>query len=59
MTVGEIGYQLLFGVVGGQNAVVIDPGDEGTEIAQRNKWIGAKNQSAILLTHGHFDHVLE
>ncbi len=40
-----------------KQSVVIDPGDDGVEIAQR---IGEKDLklTAIWLTHGHFDHTL-
>lgn len=40
-----------------KTAVIIDPGDEGTEIAQRINELKIKPM-AILLTHGHFDHML-
>ena len=40
-----------------KTAVIIDPGDEGTEIAQRINELQLK-PLAILLTHGHFDHML-
>ena len=40
-----------------KTTAIIDPGDEGTEIAQRINELGLK-PTVILLTHGHFDHVL-
>jgi len=40
-----------------RTVIIIDPGDEGTEIAQRINELGLKPK-AILLTHGHFDHTL-
>ncbi len=40
-----------------KTAVIIDPGDEGVEIAQIVAELGL-TPMAILLTHGHFDHVL-
>ena len=40
-----------------KEAVIIDPGDEGVELAQE---ISSRNLKlkAILLTHGHFDHAM-
>jgi glyoxylase-like metal-dependent hydrolase (beta-lactamase superfamily II) len=38
----------------GQECIVIDPGAEATRI---RKHIGEKKIAAILLTHGHFDHI--
>lgn len=40
-----------------KSCVVIDPGDEGTEIAQVINELQLKPMM-ILLTHGHFDHIL-
>ena len=37
-------------------AVVVDPGDQGAEIAEHLKGQGL-TVSAVLLTHGHFDHI--
>lgn len=39
---------------GRNDCVVIDPGDEADKIA---KAVGEKEIAAILLTHGHFDHM--
>ena len=39
---------------GSQECVVIDPGDEASRI---RKAAGGKRIAAILLTHGHFDHI--
>ena len=39
---------------GRQECIVIDPGDEAARI---RKAIGDKKIAAILLTHGHFDHI--
>lgn len=40
-----------------KTGIIIDPGDEGVEIAQRINELKIK-PVAILLTHGHFDHIL-
>jgi glyoxylase-like metal-dependent hydrolase (beta-lactamase superfamily II) len=40
-----------------KTALIIDPGDEGVEIAQMVAEMGL-TPMAILLTHGHFDHIL-
>ena len=39
---------------GGQECIVIDPGAEANRI---RKHIGGRKIAAILLTHGHFDHI--
>ena len=39
---------------GGQECIVIDPGDEAARIL---KAAGHRKIAAILLTHGHFDHI--
>ena len=39
---------------GGQECIVIDPGDEAARIL---KAAGNRKIAAILLTHGHFDHI--
>ncbi len=38
------------------NAVVIDPGDKSLSILEKIEWHGIDVQ-AVLLTHGHFDHM--
>jgi glyoxylase-like metal-dependent hydrolase (beta-lactamase superfamily II) len=41
---------------GSEKCAVIDPGDEAQQVLLRVKGLG-KTVEAILLTHGHFDHV--
>ena len=57
LVVGEMGTNCYLVWNIDKTTVIIDPGDEGTEIAQRVNELGLKPM-AILLTHGHFDHVL-
>ncbi len=53
--VGEL-YTNCYIVYGKSNAVVIDPGFETEKIIEKIK---DKELSAIILTHGHYDHVTE
>jgi glyoxylase-like metal-dependent hydrolase (beta-lactamase superfamily II) len=39
----------------GNDCFIVDPGDEPERVLRE---IGTKNLKFILLTHGHFDHVL-
>lgn len=55
--VGEMGTNCYLLYSQDKTAVIIDPGDEGVEIAQTINELGLK-PIAILLTHGHFDHIL-
>lgn len=55
--VGEMGTNCYLVYSADKTAVIIDPGDEGVEIAQMIDQMGLK-PIAILLTHGHFDHIL-
>jgi glyoxylase-like metal-dependent hydrolase (beta-lactamase superfamily II) len=57
LIVGEMGTNCYLVWTEDKTVVIIDPGDEGTEIAQRINELGLKPK-AILLTHGHFDHVM-
>ena len=57
LIVGELGTNCYLLYSPDKTAVIIDPGDEGVEIAQMINEMGLK-PSAILLTHGHFDHIL-
>lgn len=36
------------------NALLIDPGDQAEKIV---RWVGSINTQAILITHGHLDHI--
>lgn len=40
-----------------KRAVIVDPGDRANEIIDECKTLGIKPE-AILLTHGHFDHIM-
>jgi len=55
--VGEMGTNCYVVWDSNKSAVIIDPGDEGVEIAQIVAELGLKPMM-ILLTHGHFDHIL-
>jgi glyoxylase-like metal-dependent hydrolase (beta-lactamase superfamily II) len=57
ITVGEMQTNCYLVRSADKKTVIIDPGDEGTEIAQRINELGL-TPTAILLTHGHFDHVM-
>ena len=39
-------------------AAVVDPGFFSAELEQAVEQVGAENVEAILLTHGHFDHIM-
>ena len=54
---GEMGTNCYLVWAEDKTAIIIDPGDEGVEIAQIVDQMGLKPM-AILLTHGHFDHIL-
>jgi hydroxyacylglutathione hydrolase len=57
LVVGELSTNCYLVWSEEKSAVIIDPGDEGVEIAQRINELGLRPM-AILLTHGHFDHIL-
>jgi len=57
LIVGELGTNCYLVYSPDKTAVIIDPGDEGVEIAQVINEMGLKPMM-ILLTHGHFDHIL-
>ena len=57
LVVGELGTNCYLVWAPDKTAVIIDPGDEGVEIAQIVAEMGLKPMM-ILLTHGHFDHIL-
>ncbi len=54
---GEMGTNCYLLWSNDKKAIIIDPGDEGTEIAQIINELGLK-PIVILLTHGHFDHIM-
>jgi len=45
----------VVGLEGGDSCVVIDPGAEPERVAEA---VGSRKVDAVLLTHGHFDHML-
>ena len=58
LTVGPVGTNCyIVNKKGSDSCVVIDPGDEAEKIASYVNKKGLKNE-AILLTHGHFDHIM-
>ena len=55
LTVGPVQTRCyILGTENGQECIVIDPGDEAERI---RKAVGDRKIAAILLTHGHFDHI--
>ena len=55
LTVGMVQTRCyVLGPEGGRECIVIDPGDEAARI---RKAAGDRKIAAILLTHGHFDHI--
>ena len=55
LTVGPVQTRCyVLGKEDGQECIVIDPGDEAKRI---RKAVGDRKIAAILLTHGHFDHI--
>ncbi|HCO62275.1 MAG TPA: MBL fold metallo-hydrolase [Clostridiales bacterium] len=58
MQLGMIGTNCyLFWQEGDPRCAVVDPGDQGELVAQRIESLGLE-PVAILLTHGHFDHIM-
>ncbi len=56
VTGGPLGVNTyVVGVEGGGSCLVIDPGAEAEKVA---KAVGNRRAQAVLLTHGHFDHML-
>ncbi|OIP86480.1 hypothetical protein AUK05_03545 [Candidatus Shapirobacteria bacterium CG2_30_35_20] len=57
LIVGEMGTNCYLVWAEDKTAIVIDPGDEGVEIAQIIDEMQLE-PTAIMLTHGHFDHIM-
>ena len=58
LRLGQIGTNCyIFRREGGYKCGVLDPGDQGEQVA---RWLVEKGleAEAVLLTHGHFDHIL-
>lgn len=58
LRLGQIGTNCyIFRKEGGCQCGVVDPGDQGEQVA---RWLVEKGleAEAVLLTHGHFDHIL-
>lgn len=58
LCLGQIGTNCyIFRREGGYKCGVVDPGDQGEQVA---RWLVEKGleAQAVLLTHGHFDHIL-
>ena len=58
LRLGQIGTNCyIFREDGGKKCGVVDPGDQGEQVAAWLKEQGLEPE-AVLLTHGHFDHIL-
>ncbi len=58
LPLGQLGTNCyIFHQKGGSKCGIVDPGDQGEQLAQWLKGKGLEPE-AILLTHGHFDHIL-
>ena len=53
---GELGENCYIAGVGREKAVIVDPGEDGKRIYDKTAALGL-SVCAILLTHGHFDHI--
>lgn len=58
LPLGQLGTNCyIFHQKGGSKCGIVDPGDQGEQLAQWLKDKGLEPE-AVLLTHGHFDHIL-
>lgn len=58
LQLGQIGTNCyIFYQAGGAKCGIVDPGDQGEQVAEWLKQQGLEPE-AVLLTHGHFDHIL-
>ncbi|MDD3481020.1 MAG: MBL fold metallo-hydrolase [Patescibacteria group bacterium] len=58
LKVGELPTNCYIGVLGNGDAFVVDPGDEAARIIEELEKTKGINLRYVLLTHGHYDHVL-
>lgn len=58
IVVGSLKTNCYLGIFGNGEAFIVDPGDEAARIIAEIERSKASNLKYVLLTHGHYDHVL-